>query len=320
MLKNRHYRQFGLLGFVLVCSLSASAIVLHNSLIRWLDGVPGVLGEKEIKNMIHIFGKLRTLRYGKKDPASGKFQGNFEVEGQLYSVHELARSEHLIDQEFDQMKHEIYKQHIDMSRFEATWQTDKKYLETIYCQRRQEEEEKIIKTYRSSAKKGEDDDDATLSLELGKVGRINQLDLTQALKSKKNEVLFMHAHDKKALEIALIELEEARQKKLARYQPALRRAKDEFIAINEPYLASAKGAKAIMEKLIEESCQLRNRGDSFLLDWARVPEGEEMKSFDRNTTTLRALDTACADLANFLTDVISSCPKACAQAGLTIPK
>jgi hypothetical protein len=119
-------------------------------------------------------------------------------------------------------------------------------------------------------------------------------------------------------EAALRALDQERLERLAPLQPCLRCAKDDFKRINEPYLESIKGTKSMMISLVEESCHKHDRMMSFLMKWAHVAEGQELESFEENITNLRELDMFCTDLTNFMDDVIHSCPKGCAQAGLKL--
>jgi len=90
-------------------------------------------------------------------------------------------------------------------------------------------------------------------------------------------------------------------------------AKHEFKSNITPFAKNARGAKAQMLALIEESCTKRQRPDSLLLKWADTDEHTEMKFFDEKVTSFEALDQFCIDLANFLGDLMNSCPKAMAQ-------
>lgn len=110
-----------------------------------------------------------------------------------------------------------------------------------------------------------------------------------------------------------------RMAQLEALKPCLRQAKDDFKRVNEPYIESTRGTKSMTLHLVHESCELRNREDSFLMEWSSVPEGKEFDSFEETMKTFQKLDTFCSDLTNFMDDVIYSCPKGCAQAGLNIP-
>lgn len=99
----------------------------------------------------------------------------------------------------------------------------------------------------------------------------------------------------------------------AALEELLTRAKAEFIVLSNEFIQNGRGAKNIMVVLITEDCQKRNRPDSFLLDWANTTEGMEATTFDRRIGSFNELCCFLGDLANFLFDLVNSCPKAEAQ-------
>lgn len=127
-------------------------------------------------------------------------------------------------------------------------------------------------------------------------------------KQKEAEYLNVPADAKK-----LEELRAFYKKQRARLQKAFDSAKTEFKNKITPFAKNARGAKNQMLMLIDESCHKRNRLDSLLLKWADADESSEMKFFDEQVVSFKALDQFCIDLANFLGDLMHSCPKAMAQ-------
>lgn len=93
----------------------------------------------------------------------------------------------------------------------------------------------------------------------------------------------------------------------------LNKLKEDFCTIVNPFMGQARGAKEPMFKLISESCIKRNRPKSLLLNWAHSKDGQEMESFDKSVTNFVLFDEFMTDLADFLGDLVSSCPKARAQ-------
>jgi len=89
--------------------------------------------------------------------------------------------------------------------------------------------------------------------------------------------------------------------------------KQSFNAKAYVYLESARGAKEQMLVLMEESCQKRDRMDSFILRWADAPEGCETVLSEKEIITFRHFDLFLSDLLNFLEDLTYSCPKAFGQ-------
>jgi len=93
----------------------------------------------------------------------------------------------------------------------------------------------------------------------------------------------------------------------------LTQAKADFIVQSNEFIKSGRGSKNILIVLIQEDCQKRNRLDSLLLDWAKTQDGQESTMFETHVTSFAIYYHFCTDLANFLLDLIHSCPKAEAQ-------
>jgi len=93
-------------------------------------------------------------------------------------------------------------------------------------------------------------------------------------------------------------------------QQALVDAKKNFSLLLSEFVDSGRGAKKILIELIQEDCLRRNRPESLLLDWAKTKEGYESVMFDEQILSFHDYYHFCTDLANFLLDLIHSCPKA----------
>lgn len=93
----------------------------------------------------------------------------------------------------------------------------------------------------------------------------------------------------------------------------LTHAKADFIVQSREFIESGRGAKNITVLLIQEDCQKRGREDSILLDWAKTKEGQESTAFESQVKSFTDYYHFLTDLANFLLDLIHSCPKAEAQ-------
>ena len=98
--------------------------------------------------------------------------------------------------------------------------------------------------------------------------------------------------------------------KKAQMQILLAQAKENFSVQLAEFVESGRGAKKILIELIQEECLKRNRPNSFLLEWAKTKEGTESTMFDEQVKTFNDYYHFCTDLANFLLDLIHSCPKA----------
>ncbi len=119
--------------------------------------------------------------------------------------------------------------------------------------------------------------------------------------------------DKKRYARELEELERNYNQTKNKFKSVVEIIHAEFESRIAPFAKSVRGAKDQMVVLIAESCQKRNRSESFLLKWAEAPVDTEMEYFRTHVTTLKALDQFCTDFTHFLDDVMRSCPKAWAQ-------
>ena len=89
--------------------------------------------------------------------------------------------------------------------------------------------------------------------------------------------------------------------------------KKDFEQKTTPFMEDARGTKAQLFMLIQESCTKHARPDSFLLKWAEAEEGNEMLAMREDIHTFAALKQFILDLIMFNKDMIKSCPKAVAQ-------
>lgn len=149
-----------------------------------------------------------------------------------------------------------------------------------------------------------------LNREQGKleiVGTYDKLTLTQL----KN--LPAWAYEKQTAS-SMVALEQAATLNDADFmRSSLEHFKQSFNAKAYVYLDSARGAKEQMLLLMEESCQKRDRMDSFILRWADAPEGSETVLSEKEIVTFKHFDLFLSDLLNFLEDLTYSCPKAFGQ-------
>lgn len=113
--------------------------------------------------------------------------------------------------------------------------------------------------------------------------------------------------------IEMLQEQELSIKKSKELSNLLEQGKNDFIEISNKFRKSARGLKSFTVKLIEESCQKRDRMDSILLTWAQTTIEKEQSVFRKEVTNFAKLETFLADLFNFLTDLNNSCPKAQAQ-------
>lgn len=100
---------------------------------------------------------------------------------------------------------------------------------------------------------------------------------------------------------------------LAQFRQVLLQSLRDFNQRVQAFMEHARGAKSQMTALITESCQKRERMDSYLLRWSEAKDGEEDKQFVHDVTTFAYFDTFCTDLVNFLEDLLRACPIAQSQ-------
>lgn len=93
----------------------------------------------------------------------------------------------------------------------------------------------------------------------------------------------------------------------------LETVRNKFLQTVAPFMEQAHGAKDQMTVLIEEWTEKRNRKNSKMLIWSRVPEEKEIESFHTIGSSFAIFDVFCKDLIGFLQDLIVSCPKGLAQ-------
>lgn len=88
-------------------------------------------------------------------------------------------------------------------------------------------------------------------------------------------------------------------------------AQADLLEIVEPFLTAIHAAKDLMIELIEESCNLRQTQNCYMLKWSQLKNNDSEKViFKRDIVTFAELTKFCSDLVNFLGDFASSCPHA----------
>ena len=140
-------------------------------------------------------------------------------------------------------------------------------------------------------------------------GLFIKADLIECMHKARKELIaiieqhHLHEHAQQEMAFGTLSAEE---------QIVFTQAKEAVKRIIHHFAGNTCTAKGILTLLIKEDCVKRNRLDSPLLDWAETPEEQEELAFEQSMTNARTLYTFCVDLANFIHDLIQSCPKACA--------
>jgi hypothetical protein len=137
-----------------------------------------------------------------------------------------------------------------------------------------------------------------------------ELMLGQAMSNGERKGGGVRDQAQKEQELKAAHLTQAISQQLTELDEQLTQAKAFFILSSQEFIQSGKGAKSILVILIQEFCQKRNRNNSLLLEWAKTKEGHEATMFEQRITSFTEYYDFCTDLANFLLDLIHSCPKA----------
>lgn len=120
-----------------------------------------------------------------------------------------------------------------------------------------------------------------------------------------------YAEDEWNHEMETVEKEYAERKKILR--KILEEAKDDFLALSEDYLESARGTKEQTLTLIKESCEKRGVKNCFILKWGEAEEGNETALLKNEVVTFKEFAKFLYDLSNFLEDMARSCPRSKAR-------
>ncbi len=108
-------------------------------------------------------------------------------------------------------------------------------------------------------------------------------------------------------------IKEANPDRLKTFKELFETVLEEFIKISNPFMEPISKMKALVLPLIKESCEKRERLDSYLLQWGEVKKGDEIKMIREQITTFAQIELFCDDLVNYLQDILNSSPKAVAQ-------
>jgi len=104
-------------------------------------------------------------------------------------------------------------------------------------------------------------------------------------------------------------LETEYQERTKVLQEILDSAKEDFLAISEDYVESARGTKEQSLILIKESCDRRGVKNCFILRWGEAEEGNETELLRKDVMTFKEFAKFLYDLSNFLEDMARSCPR-----------
>lgn len=83
-----------------------------------------------------------------------------------------------------------------------------------------------------------------------------------------------------------------------------------FLESSKKCMVAAHGNKNQFVLLIHEWCSKRSRLHSRLKTWSEIGDHEEKDHFEKNIITFKLFEEFCSDLLTFLSDIVTSCPKA----------
>jgi len=117
------------------------SIILRHPIVEFIDGKSIGIHEGVIKLMIQVRGHIRRILVGTK-LANGHYEGMFNFDGHLCSVHMLAKLEDKHEQEFKQKEAAILKNHpVDKNELEKVrthHKEEKHKLHLLFEQAKQE--------------------------------------------------------------------------------------------------------------------------------------------------------------------------------------
>jgi hypothetical protein len=105
------------------------------------------------------------------------------------------------------------------------------------------------------------------------------------------------------------EVEQQRAHQLAEIQKTLAVIRKDFEVTTTAFMMQVNIFKSLICQLIEEWCVRTKRQDTFLLTWHQA-EGDVFGLFHKEITSAQKLLQFMADLKDFLTKLVHSCPRA----------
>jgi hypothetical protein len=283
-------------------SLQAAAtkekIMLTNSILKRIDGVPYMMDGATIRDILHVRREGRKIHYGLPNKQTRKMEGKYTYQGERYSIHQLAEIEREIDQWYAEEQRQLDQRHL---RCQELDQDIDRSLHSLRTSLKEELEEGLEQIQAHGAK---DAEEAELRMRRKFLKRLGKRS-----KKIKEELCTKYGGSDSSYKEATRELKMTYDAKLQPLNECLLIAREDFKDINRPYLQQLHGTKSFLQRLVIDSCMKRKRYDSFLLKWAEVPEGQEFRELDATMTRIQFLDIFLEDLSNFFEDLVHSCPQ-----------
>lgn len=297
-MRNLYMLFVGLLVPIYVHAAVSMQRPLNNPIITLLDGV--AFDGMKIRDMSFIRRTLRKIQFGVYDMATSSLHGKYIFLEKNYTLHALAEYQKELEQALLRTISLLDEVYVDAA-FASAW-TDRQGELGQEQEHEVEEQQKIIENTIFD-------------------GDIKQSEKERILRTMQHKYAEKSVQEKEALkkqyivDTCMYERQTAMlytdyQVKMQALLSCLPAVKHDVIMVFKPFAQYVMKTKMFMRKLIEEFCQKRGRMDSFLLEWIHIQDDQEMIAvFEKSMNTFIALDAFCTDLAQFLKDVIDSCPK-----------
>jgi len=290
--------------FLLSHGMHGSGVPLANKTLAMLDGVYSAFDGETVRGSLVVRSQVGDIYLGKAD-ASGKRVGFYTVgDKKNLSLQEVAAIEEGYRKAYEQELAAIDERFVDMA-------TCRPLIEAERARMMGENEHMLSNQVMSIEKKYTDPD--LRMTECWKAERLLALAAEKALEEFGANLKKKHCKDIAGYEQAKRDAHQRFEATMAPILSVLEKIREDFIAVNAPFMDQTMGTKALLLQLIEEFCCKHNLQKSFLLEWASVPDGLEIPFFDKSMTTNCILAEFCADLRLFLGDLVTSCPKGMAQ-------
>lgn len=275
----------------------AGARPLTHPILTLLDGV--TFDGSVIGKISFVRRAIRKIQFGVMHPVTHTFHGKYLFAGRRSSVHELALYQKALERRFLRTISFLDVTYVD-SAFASAWAQRQEELE----QKQQEEMEEHLALIKSTIF-----DEEMMAEEQMAVTRTLHQKYEEKYNHQKEELKKTYIADYATYESRVKMARAEYEAQVQALQLCLQEAKLDLATLFIPVLKHLAGPKIFMYRLIQEFCQRRGKMGSFLLEWAHMQAGQEVAAFEKAISTFARLDELCTDIAQFLKDVIESCPK-----------
>lgn len=277
---------------------------LTDPILKWLDNKPFALDCAAMGDILHVRREIRKMQFGIQNPAMKKFVGFYMYDGELRTLRWLSDHEKLMTKEFMDQRELLEKKYLNYEPYNAELRRSVGIIDHIYETRMNEQHEVLKRSYF-------DTDD--YEYQITRLKKELMQEHENALCIKEEEIKLKHVINRDLYQSELQVLTEAYHAKLQTLASCLKKAMEDFLTATQPFVIKMEGTKTMILKLVVEFCVKYRRPRSFLLELAKIEEGQEIALFQNLMVSCKALDEACVDLADFLEALYYSCEKARAE-------